>query len=351
MSKPRAVLISDIHFTPATLELASKALIQAKDTAYRLKVPLIIAGDTLDTKALMRAEVVNRLIEILSDQSYSESIYVLVGNHDLLNEKGKAHSLEFLKPHCRVVQSVVQDVSSGLWMIPYHNDSAELKGVLNDIPASSTLIMHQGVLGAAMGHYVQDKTSLSPEAFANFRVISGHYHKSQDITCGPMHGASIGLFSYIGTPYTISFAEANDGSKGFKILYHNGHLEHVDTDLRRHMIFNRTTSELSSMMSRPDPFLQKLVNKADRLTLEDLIWVKVTGPYSELKKLNKTVIGNHLLGHNNFKLDLIPTDSAPLEPKREDVTPDTILDTLIDNTTEDSETKEYLKELWREVLA
>ncbi len=59
MNKPKAVLISDLHFTPSTLELASSALIQAKDAAIRLDIPLILCGDTLDTKDIIRARLVD----------------------------------------------------------------------------------------------------------------------------------------------------------------------------------------------------------------------------------------------------------------------------------------------------
>lgn len=327
--KPRAVLISDIHFTPSTLELATKALIQAQDKATELQVPLLICGDTLDGKAVIRGECANRLIDLLGARQDPHTI-LLVGNHDLINEKSKEHSLNFLKPYCGVIEEPVEYL--GMHFIPYQSDSEMLKVHLDTIPTGSTIIAHQGLQTAFMGHYVQDKTSISPEAFKRFRTISGHYHRHQEIKCG-----ETGLFTYIGTPYTTTFAEAHDGPKGFQILFEDGHLELVPTNLRKHIIIEKTIEDLYSGL--PD------------LTPEDIIWLKIAGRRSELEKLKKSEIGLLLLGHSSFKLDLIYTDIPELEVEIEQLTDDVILDILIDSLDESEGQKTYLKNLWRGLIA
>jgi hypothetical protein len=57
MSKPVAVLISDVHFNLSTLELASSAMKMAQNRAVELNVPLVVAGDLTDHKAIIRGEV------------------------------------------------------------------------------------------------------------------------------------------------------------------------------------------------------------------------------------------------------------------------------------------------------
>jgi len=128
MSKPAAVLISDIHFSLPNLELASAALLRAQFKAALLKVPLVIAGDLMDTKANMRAEVVNKLIQLFSVKDNPDTI-ILVGNHDLINEKGKSHSLNFLKPYTTVIDRPVTGelLNLEVMLIPYISD----KGVVN----------------------------------------------------------------------------------------------------------------------------------------------------------------------------------------------------------------------------
>ncbi len=153
MSKPIAVLISDIHFTPATLELASVSLRQAMSKAASLRVPLVLCGDTLDSKSIIRGECANRLIEIMSEHEGLRKL-VLVGNHDLLNEKGKAHSLNFLRPYCHVVDHPVYDRHVGAHLIPYQHSQGEMQVILAGIEPGSRIICHQGVHGADMGHYL-----------------------------------------------------------------------------------------------------------------------------------------------------------------------------------------------------
>jgi hypothetical protein len=82
---------------------------------------------------------------------------------------------------------------------------------------------------------------------------------------------------------------------------------------------------------------------------ENLVWIKVSGPYSELQKLNKQEIGARL-GLTNFKLDLMPTDSKPTDIQVEKLTSEQVFDTLIDSTSESDEQKSELKALWRSLL-
>ncbi len=321
MSKPTAVIISDIHFQPATLEVATSALKAAQLEAIRLGVPLVIAGDTLDSKAIMRGECVNRLIEIL-DVSRPVT-YIMVGNHDLINEKSSEHTLNFLRPYCHVVSSPVKIPQIDAWLVPYFSDPAKLQDFLKHCNTGSTLIMHQGVQTADMGHYVQDKTSLPPSAFARFRVISGHYHTAQEIFCTETAGLEpIGMFSYIGNPYTLNFGEAEQGPKGFRVLHDDGSLSFVNTNLRRH---------------------RKVAWRHD--DDEDLLL-----DIGIIKAVSKVEYAHRLgLPHANFKLELCPTDSAPVPTDHRTKTGQELLDALIDALGDTPEHKAALKEIWRDL--
>lgn len=334
MTKPKAVLISDIHFTLTTLELAKKALTMAKDKAFELKVPLIICGDTLDNKAIMRAECVNALLDILSytPYNYVETL-ILVGNHDLLNEKGAEHSLRFLDTHCCIVDKPIFNSSLELYLVPYIGDKILLQEVLSKIPKGSTIIMHQGVQSAYMGHYVQDKTSLPKESFEGYRVISGHYHKSQDIECGDS------LYTYVGNPYTLSYGEALDGPKGFKLLNEDNSLTFIPTNLRKHIVLERTQYDLLDPV--PD------------YNMGDLVHLKVTGSAIELENLDKNEVGKKLFGHSNFKFDKIAYDlpkTLASSTEKEKLNDSEMLDHIIDTTKESESIKTHLKSLWRELL-
>lgn len=333
----RAVLISDIHMNLANFECASSVLKQALNAAEKQKIPLVIAGDLHDTKAQMRGECVNALIRIF--EAPQVPVYCIPGNHDRINEKSDAHSLNFLKPFITLQDAPGYVEALDMYLIPYQHDGEALKAILGGIPTGSTVICHQGVLGADMGHYIQDKTSLPPEAFSRFRTISGHYHQRQNIECAPWvdryldDQKRVGIFSYLGSPYSQSFGEANHGAKGFSVLHDNGHLSLIETNLRKHIILE---------LHVDDPI-------TPLVSLDALLWVKMTGPRTKLAKVNKAELGQKLLGHSNFKLDLIPTD-APEITHKEDLTDLDILDSLIDITDEVAESKAMLKRIARELL-
>jgi DNA repair exonuclease SbcCD nuclease subunit len=332
--KPIAVLISDIHFNVNSKTIASEGLSKARDYAFDNDLTLIIPGDLNDTKAIIRAECANEIIKILSYKlKKPRRVVVLVGNHDLINEKGKEHSLNFLAPLCEVIETPVYDSTLGVWLIPYMTDVEELKVFLKkNVLQNDTLIMHQGLKGAFMGEYVIDKTSIEPEYFDGLRVISGHYHRAQDIKCGKN-----GLWSYIGSPYTITAAEAQDGPKGFRILYSDGSLELIPTNLRKHVTVDRT--------------IETVTNPIPNLNPGDILWLRVEGPATELQKLSKKIVGLHHLGHQNFKFDKIYSKIETIGKKVEKLTNEEVFDRIIEDSDESSTQKKLLKNLWREIVA
>lgn len=333
MSKPIALVTGDLHFTLGTMELASSVLFQMEEKSVELNVPIILNGDTLDTKAIVRGEVMNLLVKIVSN---SKCKYIVnTGNHDLLSEKSNESSLTFLKPYAVVVDTPKFFNDLNLWIIPYQSTNESMVGVLSSIPKKSMILVHQGVNTAFMGHYVQDSSSLPKEYFSDFRIIASHYHRRQDIKCGRPRKGGIGLFSYLGNPYSLTFGEAEDGPKGFNILMSDGSLEFVPTNLRKHVILTETIGKYQDLPK---------VNK------DDLLWLKVTGPKSELDKLDKAAIGKWIIGHSNYKLDLIPTEEFQNEQPLSFLASDVILDTLIDRTSETPEYKDYLKSTWRDLL-
>jgi hypothetical protein len=335
-NKPVAVFLSDVHFSLPTLEKASAAFLKAQFKAALLKVPFVVAGDLLETKANMRAEYVNRLIQLMSVKDAPDTI-ILCGNHDLCNEKGKEHALNFLKPYCTVIESIQTGELNGeeVTFIPYQSSTAHLKAVLEDTehPIAKTIVMHQGVNGTEAGEYFQDPSAIPAEWLDGYRIISGHYHRRQQIKCG-----ETGLLDYIGSPYTMNFGEANDPEKGFQVLYSDGSLEFVPTNLPRHRVARIVLSKdfnAVSMVGLPAP--------------GDIVKLTVLGPRDLLSTFTKEKAQN-LIHFDNIVLDLQPTDTLSEESKEklEVSTPDEMFDGIIDGIDDAPARKTRLKELWRE---
>lgn len=326
-AKKLAVIISDVHYSLPTLTLADECMRQAIKSSNEFQIPLIVAGDLHDTKANMRAECVNAMIKTFKVRK--QPTYIISGNHDRVHEKSWEHALDFLTPYVtHIVTGPFKPNDLDLIMLPYYSDPKELCAWLLNNPQYETLVMHQGIKDSNSGDYIQDKSAITKYDVAGRRVVSGHYHQRQDIT---LPGG--GLWSYVGNPYTLNWGEANDPEKGYRILYDDGSLEFISTNLRKHVIFECNT--------------QKLVNNGcPKIRVDDLLWVKLTGTREELATFTRSKVASYL-PFDNFKLDLIPTDTET-QVTTQNVTAPELLDGLIDSLTNTSdETKLRLKDLWK----
>jgi DNA repair exonuclease SbcCD nuclease subunit len=326
--KPVAVLTSDIHYELSTLKLADTCMRMAITKANELMVPLIVAGDLHNTKANLRGECVNAMLETFAMHKAVVK-YVMIGNHDKINEKSEEHSLNFLRDDCLLINQPVQG-PAGI-MIPYYHDANELRQYLKTLPKGSTLIMHQGILGSNAGDYFQDKSALNPEDVAGFRVISGHYHTKQTI---PLPDG--GSWDFIGNPYSLGFGEANDPDKGFRILMSDGSLQFVPTNLRRYEIVEWNLEDESPDCSGSD----------------SILWVKIRGNLEDLNQLSRAKVAKQLMIDRPFRLDLIPnTVEVSTENVDADAAQDMVLDSLIDELPDIEATRKVrLKELWKDLV-
>jgi hypothetical protein len=315
-NNPKFVLISDVHYSLTNLELSDKAFRAAIDQAALLGVPLIDCGDITNDKAIIRGEVMNRMIDTFR---YAESkgvvITCLVGNHSLLNEKGKGHALAFLEPYALVIEEFT--MMYGAYFIPYQTDPEQFLIYLETIPAGALIIAHQGFKGADKGDYIVDKSAVDAQYVKWHKVFSGHYHCHQDI----------GSVTYVGNPYTMSFGEAKDGPKGFVVVNEDNTFYQVPLPYRRHVVVEKNASEFNS--------------EAIKFREEDLVWLKVTGTSEELSGIKNDT---------GFKMDKIVIDAPKLNIETSALTGEQILDALIDNESDSDVNKKYLKQLWREVL-
>lgn len=344
-----AVLISDVHYNVDTKELADKAMRQAIKLANDSKVPLVMAGDLHDTKAKLDGTCVKMMLNTIEQCLVRP--YILIGNHDRINEKSSEHSLEFLRNAANIIVRPITAPKIG-WLIPYDHDPENLRKFLAELPAGSRLIMHQGVQGAKMGDYVIDKSSLPKECYAKFQVISGHYHPRQSIVTGGQYvGSHQGTFQFIGNPFSLGFSEAvqinSDGSleqddlqeKGFQILYEDGTLEFVPTNLRKHIRVKIMVGDLD--------YDKSMFWQAEYKT-GDLVWVTVRGHRQYLDKVTRQEVADALeLPSVDFKLDFEATDEIQAPENEEKLTQHELLDNIIDGLKTDDEQKARLKELWR----
>lgn len=320
MKKPISILISDIHYSITTLERADYSLDFAIKMANGAHVPLIICGDLHDTKAHLRAECVSRIIN--SIRKCDLLPYVLVGNHDLINEKSEENALSFIAADTvRISNPTLMYLGNHLVkFIPYQNSSQRF---LEEAKDSSFIICHQGLYGAQMGHYLQDSSAIDIGELKGKRVISGHYHVRQTIKKGKT------VWDYVGNPYTLGYGESNHPEKGIQVLYDDLSLEFIPIDLPRHQIIEQNIKDLK---------------KID--TSDSILWVKITGDPADLK-VTKQYIASKLGIIGDFKLDLIPDKQTVKSLDIVKQSPSETLDNIIDSLDAPANKKSRLKHLYK----
>lgn len=343
---PKAVLSGDIHFNLNNLSLADAATRQAIAKANELNVPFVANGDTTDTKAILRAECVNAMIDTFKTAKIKP--YINIGNHCKINNKGTEHALNFLEPYAHIINTprYVKELES--YIIPYYDDVNQLRDYLKTLPKGSRLLLHQGLTEANMGEYTQDPSALHPQDLANFRSLLSHYHARQDIKCGRPRQGMVGLATFIGSAYTVSFAEANDPEKGFQILMDDGTLEFVPTNLRKHVVIEAEI--VHSALNTADYVL--ISGDPNSIKTGDIVKIKLRGTKEILSRTNKDLIAiGYGLKNVDFKLELIPLDTESKIIDTNNLTQPEILDKLIDNTENVSdEQKARIKDLWKGML-
>lgn len=320
------VLISDIHYTVPNISLCSDALLQAIDMASSMDAPLIIAGDLNDSKSIIRGEVANELLRVFKiAEDKHVRVTIIPGNHDLLSAKDVHHGLHFLQSSNVDIISFPTDYK-GYYLIPYQPTNAQFLEAIKYLRDGTTVIAHQGFKGANLGHYFKDDSSVDPEHVKHLRVISGHYHMHQ----------TIGTVTYLGSPMTQTFAEANDGHKGFAVLKFDGELILHPTNIRKHIVVERT--------------IETTYDSIENYRNGDILQLKVTGSSIDLDKLDKKAIGMKLIGSVDFRLDKIYTDRKHKVYVNINESQYDLFDEIIDNTQESESCKKQLKTLWRNLV-
>jgi hypothetical protein len=79
----------------------------------------------------------------------------------------------------------------------------------------------------------------------------------------------------------------------------------------------------------------------------DLIWLKLSGPLSQLNQVNKKDLEDALFKGMSIRLDLLPLEEAIVTPAPHTLDPTVQYDGYIEQLPDTAEHKAYLKQLWR----
>lgn len=210
----RICVIGDPHFKASTaiqnLEMSKQIIDIVKNNNVDF---VVVLGDTLDTHANIHMIPLVNSIDFLRQLQDLTKLYLLIGNHDLLNNKSylkeNYHPFSALKywNNTEVIDTAKwitfnkNNISYHFTMLPYV-EPGRFKEALELVPQykdSICLFCHQEFVGAQMGCF----TSVDGDIWVEDEpyVISGHIHDYQMLQSNIM---------YLGTPIQQSFGDKDN---------------------------------------------------------------------------------------------------------------------------------------------
>lgn len=283
-------VIGDPHITHKSLDRA----IGLFDLVEAMGLPAIWLGDLLDTKEVIRGKCLNLCIAYFQRSKLHH--YVIIGNHDYFNLDCDAHALEALKllPNVTIVDKPTT-IANGIVAIPYYHDQEKLRQALVSIPSQdeTTLFAHLEVTQFDFGNGHICTKGLSIEALVGFKqVISGHFHKFQES----------GNLTYLGTPFSHSFGEANQVKYIGMYDAEKDQLRKAETPFPRHISIEQNCDD-------PKTVYTNLSN----LTKSDLYRIILTGEQANIDQFPK-----HSFEDYNIKWVSRPSDFSDNDVTIED---------------------------------
>lgn len=193
---PKITVLGDLHAKHDNLDKLSELF----GFTEQLGQPVIILGDLLDTKELIRGKCLNFYINTFSKSKLQYDI--VVGNHDLFSLESEEHALQALSllPNVRVHDKPHYNSEFNIQFLPYCKKLLIVRDWLEQTPRSRIVCGHFDINSFDYGNGFKCDTGLDSDTFIQFPLIlSGHYHKHQ----------IRGNIFYLGTPFAQSFGETN----------------------------------------------------------------------------------------------------------------------------------------------
>jgi len=265
-------IIGDPHCKPNNL-LYINAIFKM---AERAKYPVIVLGDTLDTKEVIRGKCLNFIYKKLKESSLQW--YFLIGNHCWFNLDCEDHSLKVLNelPNVTIIDKPFR-LDRMLMMPFYSNIDSFKKDLIRNIGKTDVLFMHQGVVGFDYGNgYIADGSGSGELEDVIVHkiplVISGHFHKY----------AQKKNITFLGAPFSHNFGESNQ--EKYLGIYDS---ETNSLELRESLLPRHLTMEYNC--SNKNEGLDSLIKSLDET---DSIRIILTGTELEVKSIDKNKYPN-----------------------------------------------------------
>jgi DNA repair exonuclease SbcCD nuclease subunit len=279
---PATVLcIGDPHIQVANIPEIDLLILGIVNLAIKTQPNLIIVlGDVLHTHERLHTIALNKAYEMIDKLRAVAKTYVLVGNHDMINNQvflNENHWLSGMKEweNTIIVDKVLSETieDEKFIFIPYV-PAGRFQEALNTFDGewldASCIFAHQEFAGCKMGAIISVEGDKWPLNYPN--VVSGHIHSRQI----PQEN-----IYYTGSALQNAFGESEKNIIAYlKFNKKNYEREEIDLNLPRKKIIYMDVEDVDSYIV-PDT--------------EDTLKVTLSGNYDQFKALKKTKKYKNLL--------------------------------------------------------
>ena len=256
-----ALIIGDPHFKVSNVR-ETDAMVEAIVRTVNERHPdiIVVLGDILDRHEVIHVSPLTRAIKFLKRLSEIAPTYVLIGNHDLknnrqfLSDEHPFFALKFWGPNMIIVDTttLVNIKGHTFTFVPYV-PPGRFEEALNMCPGwenSTCIFAHQEFRGAQMGAIISTEGDNWP--LTNTYVISGHIHDYQEPQVNIL---------YTGTPIQHAFGDRHDKTISY-FTYNSSterNHERIDLGLPRKHIIRLTCAEVSTYVPQPNCELKIII--------------------------------------------------------------------------------------------
>src|SRR5574343_384741 len=311
----KIAIIGDPHFgRKAEHPLIKKFVKEGQDAFFDFLIEelkerniktVLITGDLHDTRQSINVEALVNTKRILQTKMKEFDIHICLGNHDMYYENTyDITSLELFEdiPNVTVYRDgiVTKNFLNKTWyMVPWiiHEREEKMVEFLEKLAKkpiatrnNTVFFGHFELFGINMEGNSISTFGLDPNLLMNAsnRIFSGHYHGKSITKKSDSH------LVYVGSPYPLTFANAND-KHGFWIVDENLDYEFVENTVSPSFVDVWDTDDIDSMSELTNCFVRLYIDK--NITSEKEFEIR-------LKIENKKPILVRTLSYNGNKQEI-----------------------------------------------
>jgi len=272
------LFIGDIHIKFSNLKDLEK--LEAKIMPMENVSAIVLAGDILDTHEKIHCQLMNRAYQLIKNLRTVAPIYVIVGNHDYINNQQFLtvnHWMNGMKEweHVHVIDYPKRLIGSSghtFVLVPYVPPGRLVEALdkLEDWKTSVCVFAHQEVRNCKMGCIRSTEGDVWDADWP--MLVSGHIHERQNVGNNVLYPGSV-----------LNHAFGSDNQGISKLIFREGVMseERVDIGLDKKRIIYKSVTTVEDIPKEKLVPHNKLCLSGET---KDIRAFKNTKRYMELKK-------------------------------------------------------------------